>query len=91
MICPTRCKPHSESKPKPLAFAGNAAGYLTCTEAAAYLPHHPKTIQQMCSRGQITAYRANPSGPYLLHRDVIAAWLRGHTTQPTNPLKRKAA
>lgn len=68
-----------EKPTTPLAFAGNRAGYLTVTEAADYIPHHPKTIQQMCSRGQITYYRAHPDGPYLIHRDVIAAWLRAHT------------
>lgn len=61
-----------------LAFAGNSAGYLTCKEASAYLPLHWKTIQRMCTAGDLE--HLTLGNRHLIHRDVIAAWIRAHTT-----------
>ena len=65
----------------PLEFAGDRAGYLTPTQAAAYLPYTPKTIREMCAAHRLTCLvtGGHTQARYKIHRDHIHAWLTTHT------------
>ena len=66
---------------KLLAFAGDAAGYLTPREAAEHIPLKPRTIRDKCASGEIKALKLGTPGAgrrYKIHRDSLAAFLRRH-------------
>lgn len=56
--------------------------YLTTTEAAGLMGLHRKTVQTMCSAGQIECLWNGREGAgcrYKVHSSVVEAWIRRHT------------
>ena len=72
-----------------LEYAGDAAGRLTVKQAATYMSMHPKTVQKMCTARRIECMKIGRR--WMIHRDVIKAWISSRTQEPINPAGRRWA